>query len=226
MPGKILSLLKKYQSSRPLPRRNLDQFYATPETTAKRAALLQQNGDIRGKRLLFLGDDDLVSIAAAATHQTAEITAIDIDQRILDFINFIKQKEKFRIRTLKYDVRHSLPKQLWRRADICFFDPPYTPNGFRLFLSRAIDALSKDGKLYFCYGYSLRSRERVLPIQQIITAAGIVIEEKIPNFNEYRGAASIGNQSSLYICYPTPKTRTLVEGEFKGPIYSGITRLG
>lgn len=218
----IISLIKKYQQYRPRPKRNLDQFYATLETTAKRAILLKKNGDLEGKRLLFLGDDDLVSVTAASIGTAAEITAVDIDQRILNLINLIKRKENLQIRTSKYDAREPLPRQFRNRFDVCFFDPPYIPNGFRLFLSRAIEATRKNGKFYFCYGYSPKSRERVLPIQEIITQARLVIEEKISGFNQYTGAASIGNQSSLYICYQTPKTKPLVQGKFKGPIYTGI----
>lgn len=217
----IQRILNRYQKQRPKARRNLDQFYATLETTAKRATFLQQKKVLSGRKLFFLGDDDLTSIAVSLISKPAEVTVADVDLRLLNYIKLIARREKMRIRTIKYDAKEKLPKILYRRFDFCFTDPPYTPSGCKLFLSRAIQSLNKDGQIYLCYGYSPKSNERVLPIQSLINQAGLVIEEKIPQFNHYRGAASIGNQSSLYHLTQTPQTNPLITHQFKGSIYSG-----
>jgi predicted methyltransferase len=61
-------------------------------------------------------------------------------------------------------------------------------------------------KYYFvCYGYTNRETERGLKIQEIITKMGLVIQEKIRDFNNYYGAESLGSKSDLYLLQPTPK---------------------
>ena len=50
-----VKLLSRYKDRRPVPKRTYDQFTATVETTAKRAALLDFLGDVKSKRILFLG---------------------------------------------------------------------------------------------------------------------------------------------------------------------------
>jgi predicted methyltransferase len=204
------------------PKRSYDQFFATAETTAKRAITMLENGDLAGRKILFIGDDDLTSIACAYFKQASEITVVDIDKDILSTITKIKQTGKMQIRTLYYDAKSPLPKELYGKYDTCFFDPPYTPTGLRLFLSRAVEALKKDGRIYICYGYSMRSKERGFSAQEVIHRSGLLIDEKIPDFNQYqKGAESIGNRSSLYICSTTFQTRPMTEDQFKGPIYTG-----
>ncbi len=56
-----------------------------------------------------------------------------------------------------------------------------------------------------CYGYTDRETERGLKIQKIITLLGLIIQEKIRDFNHYYGAESIGSKSDLYVLQPTPK---------------------
>jgi predicted methyltransferase len=56
-----------------------------------------------------------------------------------------------------------------------------------------------------CYGYTDRETERGLKIQKIITLLGLIIQEKIRDFNHYYDAESIGNKIDLYVLQPTPK---------------------
>jgi predicted methyltransferase len=139
-------------------------------------------------------------------------------------IEKINQREKLKIKSLHYDTKASLLRGLRNSFDVVFSDPPYTPNGLRLFLSRAVEAVRDEGVFYFCYGYTDRARERGLEAQRIISQAGILIEEKLPGFNVYYGAQSIGSRSSLYILKMTPKTKVMIKGRFKGPIYTGQKR--
>jgi len=53
--------------NRPEASQEFDQGYVTEETTVARIALLFARGDLAGKEILVLGDDDLVSLAAALT---------------------------------------------------------------------------------------------------------------------------------------------------------------
>jgi len=220
----IFGKLKCYQDRRSAPKRNLDQFPATLETVAKRGFLFQRRGDLEGKSILLLGDYDLTCLALAFIGGAKKILVVDIDREILGLIKEASQKENLKIESLHYDAREQLPPTLKKSFDVVFSDPPYTPNGLQLFLSRAIEAAKEDGVLYFCYGYSQRARERGLEAQKIFTQSGLLIEEKYEDFNSYLGAESIGSRSSLYILRMTPKTKILAKGRFKGLLYTGQKR--
>ncbi|MBU1071544.1 bis-aminopropyl spermidine synthase family protein [Patescibacteria group bacterium] len=219
-----VELLAGHKDRRCKPRRKYDQFTATIETTARRVSLLNFFGDIREKRILFLGDDDFTSIPTASLKIAQNITVVDIDTRILNEIANISEKHDLDIERLKYDVREPIPNILKNQFDVVFTDPPYTPKGIKLFVSRAIEMLDKKNKtarLYVCYGNSDRAKERFLLIQEILTNSGLVIRWVFDKFNRYYEAESIGSTSSLFVTEITPKTKPLIiQGDYNEPIYT------
>lgn len=203
---------------RPKPKREFDQFFATPETVGKRVAKFAERDDLQGRKILFLGDDDLDSLAVARTGQPAEIMVLDIDNEMLATIQKAAQAESYhQLKVLKYDARQPLPKDLLNHFDVVFTDPPYTAAGFGTFLARLCQAATKDASIYICYGYTQKELERPLKIQKLISDWGLYLAEKYEDFNEYTGAKSINNHSSLYILKKTPQTRVnekLLQGGF------------
>jgi len=186
-PPALVRIFKQYSDQRPKTKRNWDQFRATKETVFERALLLKNSGDISGRRLLFIGDADLTSIAVAILRGAKRVFVVDIDEEVLKLIKKISKEEKLGIETLKYDVRKPLHPHLLNIFDIVFTDPPYTENGVSLFLSRGISALEllPTSRLYFCYGQSDRAKERSFGIQKIITNIGLLTEERLNKFNRY-----------------------------------------
>lgn len=218
-----IKLLVRYKERRPTPRREYDQFTATIETTAKRVSLLNFLGDVKGKRILFLGDDDFTSVPTADLRSAQNIAVVDIDKRILDEIEDISKELNLDIRRLKHDLRKPFPGELKRQFDTVFTDPPYTPEGIKLFVSRAIEALDKrnqTARVYICYGNSDRAKERFLSIQEILCTSGLMIRWVFDKFSRYHGAQSIGSASSLFICETTPQTKPLVRGDYEREIYT------
>lgn len=218
-----VKLLKNISGKRPSPERRLDQFTATIETTARRASLLQFFGDLEGKRLLFLGDDDFTSVAVASLKVASHIEVLDVDKRILDSIKDISETETLSISTTRSDLKQRLPNQLMRSFDVVFSDPPYTENGMNLFLSRAIQALDPDNntaRIYTCYGNSDRGKERYLPVQRLFTESGLMMRWIFDGFNRYVGAESIGSASSLFIAEATPRTKPIIKANYDKPIYT------
>lgn len=218
-----VELLKTISSKRPSPERRYDQFTATIETTARRASLLQFFGDVEGKRLLFLGDDDFTSIAVANLGSARSIMVVDIDNRILSGIEAVSDNHNLGIKTVHYDARKKLPAELRDKFDVVFTDPPYTTEGIELFTSRAIESLDKANKaarIYVCYGNSDRAKERFLPIYEIFTNSGLMTRWVFDKFNRYHGAESIGSASSLFVTEATPKTKPTIKGDYDKPIYT------
>jgi predicted methyltransferase len=180
-------------------------------------------GDIEGKKILFLGDDDFTSVAVSKNGNAKELVVLDIDKRILTEIDNISAQYNLGIKTIEYDARKKLPSDFWNKYDIIFTDPPYTPEGISLFISRAINALNstnQSSRIYLCYGNSDRAKERYLQIYSELISSGLMIRWIFDKFNKYNGAESIGSTSSLFICEITPKTRALVNGDYGKPIYT------
>ena len=196
-------------SLRPSPDRTLDQFYATPATTLRRARKLAQMGDIYQRHLAFLGDDDFTSIAVALTRQAASITLFEIDDRLINLIQDISNRLNLDITVVKQDLKKSFDPKYLHSFDTVFTDPPYTSDGITLFLNRAVELLTPQftSRLYLCYGNSDRARERELLIQKIISDFAFLIHSKYFHFNFYQGAQSIGSRSSLYLLDWTPQLK-------------------
>jgi predicted methyltransferase len=218
-----IEFFNSIKNKRILPKREYDQFLATVATSARKAAILDFFADILQKRILFLGDDDFISLVVAKTKKAQQITVVDIDDAVLQKIREIADKQKLSLQTVKHDLRKPLPKELNNKFDVVFTDPPYAANGVALFASRAIEALDKDNqtaRIYLCFGNSDRAKERFLPIQEQLTKMGLILRWIFDKFNRYDGAESIGSTSSLYIAEITPKTRPLIKGEYEKPIYT------
>ena len=218
-----VKLLSGLKDRSPVPNRSYDQFTATVETTARRAVLLDFLGDLRDKRVLFLGDDDMTSVAIASLKSTQDVTVLDIDERILGNIEDISGEYNFGIRKIMHDLRNPIPAELRGKFDTVFTDPPYSPEGIKLFISRAIEALDKKNqaaRIYLCYGNSDRAKERFLPVQNALTESGLMVRWVIDKFNRYEGAESIGSSSTLYVTEITPQTKPLIRGNYDKPIYT------
>ncbi|OGY78961.1 MAG: hypothetical protein A3B74_03665 [Candidatus Kerfeldbacteria bacterium RIFCSPHIGHO2_02_FULL_42_14] len=212
-------LLNRYKCERPKPQRELDQFFAKEHTVLKRVQRIAELTHFAKKRILFLGDDDVTSIALALLYKTQTITVIDIDKKLLGYIQHIATNEKLDIQCIEHDLRNPLQRSQLCGYDIIFFDPPYTPQAVHTWLLRALEASIGKGtnkarknpkllaqKYYLlCYGYTDQSTERGLKIQKIITDLGLIIQEKIRGFNAYYEAKSIGSKSDLYILQPTSR---------------------
>jgi len=201
----IGSLLEK----RPPPEFALDQSHADFSTVLKKTLYLLKKGDIEGRKIIFLGDDDLISLAIGLTKLAKEITVVDIDQRILDFISkSVKELSISNFNTLLYDIRKPCPNNIINKYDVVIMDPPYTNEGLRLFLKRARQILKSNininGKDYLIIGkkcllsFGNKPPEEMLKLQLSILDHGFIINEMLPDFNHYEGASIIGKFSHLY----------------------------
>jgi len=214
-----LAEFSRLAAARPAARRELDQIHATSDTSMRRARLLSEQGDVQ-RGLCLLGDDDLVSLALLATGVLRRTTVLDVDAGLLAHIDAQSSVLEADTRTVEHDLRQPIARELSGRFGCVFVDPPYHMAGFRLFVSRAIDLLKPDGRIWLAFGHSRRAPERGLAKQALLLDAGLVILDLLPDFNQYDGAESIGARSDLYLLGRTPKTRPPIEGAYEGDLYT------
>ncbi|WP_457611665.1 bis-aminopropyl spermidine synthase family protein [Methanocaldococcus sp.] len=215
----ILYKVKPWFNKRPEVNTLLDQSFATPETSVYRAALMCEKGDLEGKRIIFIGDDDLTSLPVALTNFPEEVCVVDIDERLLKLIEKFNKAENLNIKVVKHDLRDELPEELKGRFDVFNTDPPYTINGLKLFLSRGIESLGSEGIAYLSYSH--KPIDEWIKIQKAITDMNFVISELIPNFNYYEGSEIIGN--TTFIARLIGKDLKPILGDTKN-IYTGLVK--
>lgn len=234
----VVGVLDKYNSKRPRSDRNLDHVRADEATLAKRATILGQVVGNTRKKLLFLGDNDLTSVAFGLAQGSLRTTVIDVDRRILDFIDMVAAAEGLSINLVEHDIKNPFKKDNLEEQDIVFCDPPYTPKAVQTWLIRAVELTLKRGRkkrrkrpeflsqkeYLLCYGYTDRATERGLAVQEVITNLRLILTEKFRDFNHYYGGKSIGSRSDLYRLQPTPGVDLRSVEIARGVFYTGQKR--
>jgi S-adenosylmethionine decarboxylase proenzyme len=230
--------LNNYLKDRPTAQYALDQSHADFITILKRIFYLLKKGDIEGRKIIFLGDDDATSIAVALTNLAKEITVLDVDERILDFLsNIVVQKSIRNFNIVHHDLRDPLPKDIQNNYDVVVMDPPYTNEGLRLFLKRAKQVLKSNiningmkypiagKKCILCFGN--KPPEEMLKIQLSILDHGFMIKEMLPDFNHYKGASILGQFSHLYYLQSVTIISTPLNYSYESqPLYTSELKNG
>ncbi|MCK5321618.1 bis-aminopropyl spermidine synthase family protein [Candidatus Pacearchaeota archaeon] len=179
----IISKMERIVKSRPVPTFFYDQRPVTITTSVKRVAYLDSRGDLDGKRIVLIGDDDLTSLALGLTKRAKEIVVFDIDERLVDFINLISKEKRLKVRAYKYDLTKEIPSEFSGKFDIFLTDP--TPNkiSFELFISIGLNLLAEKGVGYVSFFPTHQAKS--VDFQKILTERKVVITDMIPRFTEY-----------------------------------------
>jgi hypothetical protein len=209
----VVDQLNRWVADAPKPRHALDHVSATGETAVRRALWLNATFDLDGARLLCVGDHDLTSLALAAVNPRVAVTVVDIDDAILEFIDSRARLAGWAIRCLYTDLRFALPVGAREWGDLVFTDPPYTPEGVRLFLSRGLEGLRDrhHARLVMAYGFAENHPALGLKAQQAIGGLQLAYEAVLPDFHRYHGAQAVGSSSDLYVLRPTARSWKVVE---------------
>jgi len=206
----------------PRPATSLDHVSATAQTAVRRALWLDGTYDLAGAHLVCLGDHDLTSLVVTRVNPAITVTVVDLDERILRYLDDVATARGLPVRCFWGDLRFGLPGPASGVADLVFTDPPYTPDGVRLFLARGVRALRdrEHGRLLLAYGYSARHPALGWQVQQAVSGLGLAYEAILPGFNRYLGAQAVGSASDLYVCRPTARGAALATGPVGAGIYT------
>jgi len=177
----------KIAENRPKAITAFDQGYVTPGDTVRRVLLMHRFGDVEGKKILILGDDDLTSIALALTGLPKEILVLEIDERLINFINEVaKERGWSNLKAVTYDARYPFSEEIQGQYDTFVTDPVETIKGITLFLSRCIQGLKGEGSAgYFGLTHIEASRKKWHQIQRNILDMNLVITDIIRGFSDY-----------------------------------------
>lgn len=183
----LLVQFREVSRQRPKAVIEYDQGFVTDETTVARVALLADRGDIQGKDILIIGDDDLVSLAAAMSGLSRRVVVLEVDRRLIDFIQQVAAEHNLPIEARSYDVKYRLPEEYVGAFDTFLTDPPETIGGLRVFLRRGLASLKGPGcAAYFGLTYTESSLYKWNTFQQMLTRDfQVAITDIIHNFNEY-----------------------------------------
>ena len=193
----------------PAPQRDLDQVPATAETMLKRGHYLLRSYDLRGAHVLCVGDHDLTSLGLflAGGADGLRVSVVDADEALLGYIDAEARQRGFGVGCYAADIRLWLPARLRESSQLVFTDPPYTPEGVRLFVARGLQGLAdtRNGRVLVAYGFG-EQPALGLAVQQALGALHLAYEAVLPGFNRYAGAEAIGGEAALYVLRPTRRS--------------------
>lgn len=181
----ILDEFKRIAKDRPLPIAEFDQGYICEEDLMQRIEFIYERGDVEGTKIAVIGDDDLISIALSLTGLPEKITVLEIDDRVIDFINKTAKERNLPVKAHKFDIRHDVPEQFRRKYDVFITDPVETIPGITLFLSRAADTLVDNGAGYFGLTHIEASLKKWVKIENLLLDMNFVITDMLRDFNVY-----------------------------------------
>ncbi|MGG4555453.1 bis-aminopropyl spermidine synthase family protein [Paenibacillus humicus] len=226
----MLPILEEILSQRPSVDVQIDQSKCTPETSLRRAILCLKHHALIGKKILCVGDDDLVSVSIGLLlqrlfpdigHSVAHVDVLDIDERFLKYIESIAEEWGLPITCHRLDLREPLPENLHKQFDCFFTDPPYTLQGMGLFVSRGIQALKREKGLPIFLSFAHKSPAFMLAMQREFVRMGLTVNANFPQFNVYEGAEMIANRSQMFILRTTDQTKPEYMEKFTDALYTG-----
>lgn len=117
-----------------------------PETAFRRAKLIAK--EAKGKRVMLLGDDDLVGLLLAQLGFS--VTIADIHKRLLSFIRHYAQKWQLNVRLIEADftTSKSIAPNLSQSMDLVMIDPVSSKYWFAKAFDIAADYLRTEGDLF------------------------------------------------------------------------------
>ncbi|MEJ7833847.1 MAG: bis-aminopropyl spermidine synthase family protein [Nocardioides sp.] len=207
----------------------LDQSFATAATKVRRVLDMIAVGALPTPSLLAVGDDDLISVTVARVQQrlgvrlVGELVVVDVAKPILDEIRHELGGADVDLQLVEHDLRQPLPDQLRGRATVAMTDPPYTTQGARLFLSRALEGLrpGPGWDLFLHYGH--KPPGPALDLQRVLGELSLVVRELRPGANRYHGAGVIGGASDAWRLEVATAARAEVSA-YDGPMYTADLR--
>lgn len=172
-----------------------NQNFVTPETAVRRILYAHHRDNLSGKKVYFIGDDDLTSMALGIAVRDADAVVLDVDNDLLISLQDNSNKLPFsKYRTIHFDANNPLMESEIGKADLVFMDP--TSTVLQSFIDKALLLLKPKGVIYTFYNPEYKGDDTSL--QRIANENGLHITDIIPRFNQY---SSFGRSKRLVDLY-------------------------
>ncbi len=182
-------LLEKWRglvAHRPEAVERFDQGFISETGVIRRVEYIYERGDLLDAEIFIMGDDDLLSIALALTHLPKRIEVVEIDERLVNFINRIAGEMGLPLHAEIFDAQNPLPERFKGKFDVFVTDPVETLPGLTLFVSRATAALRGKGSAGYLGLTTIEaSKEKWYEIEKRFLEMGFVITDIRRRFNVY-----------------------------------------
>ncbi|MCX7702896.1 MAG: bis-aminopropyl spermidine synthase family protein [Planctomycetota bacterium] len=222
-----------------IPKDNFDQAPLLPEASVYKALYVAQRGDLSGKSVVTVGDDDLLSLIFGMTGEPKRVLAVDIDEQVLGVISEYSRKMGLGVDVMQSDFRLDIPPEVCGKFDTFVTEPPDTVDGITLFVSRGVQFLKKEvGKVGYC-GVSTTACPPlgIVQLGKNFAEMGLVVSAWLTKFSEYPPVRTelkhievpdfydpfyppsrVWYVSDLVRLKTTNSTKPLIKGIFKGNI--------
>ncbi|UCD72267.1 MAG: bis-aminopropyl spermidine synthase family protein [Syntrophobacterales bacterium] len=198
---KTLQQFTSLIAGRPMPDPNYNQGLISFPDLALKASFMYERGDLEDRSILLIGDDDLFSLYLGMLGMSQKILVLDIDKRILRFIEEKAGELGMNIETMEFDLSRSLPHHLNYAFDVFISEPPEGIKGMLTFLKRGIRSLA-EGESAGYIGITMveSSLPKWYEVQAILTRNRLVITDVLRDFSLYPEGE--GEWEDLYEEYP------------------------
>ncbi|MGC8849573.1 MAG: bis-aminopropyl spermidine synthase family protein [Candidatus Bathyarchaeia archaeon] len=186
--GDLKRLVEEFRGivkDRPTPALEYFQGYTLEEEVIARIALMSLHEDLRDRRFILIGDDDLLSIALSLTGLPSRITVLDIDERLGSFITGVAARHGLDIEFRRYNVADPLPEDLVGEFDVFSSEPLETFSGLRAFIARGVACLREEGAGYVGLTYLEASPRKWFMAQRLLSRMNCVLTDVIRGFSIY-----------------------------------------
>jgi predicted methyltransferase len=152
------------------------------------------------------------------------VGVLDVDRGVLDYAATDLDRRGIAATVLEHDLREPLPQRLRGAFDVAMTDPPYTTQGARLFLTRAVQGLPERVGHHVYFSFGPKGPRVSHEVMASILDLGLATQALLRNFNEYLGAGIIGGTSHLYHLTTAVPAREPEAGAYRGPLYTADLR--
>ena len=207
------SIIASRKAEEPL----LEQRYVTEQTAMRRAVLMNDKGDLTDKRVIYLGDSDLNSVAAILISTTKETVVADIDPRISEYLFEAYMSSQKQVRWVVHDMRVRMIGVLKNQFETVYVEPPKTKVALDLFLGRAIQCTRDDvpSVIYLAVkeGEYYSSDE----INELFKTYKLNVTDHWVDFNEYLDG---GEKTDLYRLEVSKDSEPIYPSHFLDALYT------
>ncbi|MFP3505867.1 bis-aminopropyl spermidine synthase family protein [Burkholderia sp. SIMBA_062] len=179
---RALKFLEAFFQEASGPDHRFNQNFVTPDTSVRRIMYAATRDTLKGKRLYFLGDDDLTGAVAAYLYPETEVFVMDIDARLLSSVEACAKKYGLgNLKTIVHNAFDELPAHLHGDADVVWCDPSKAV--LDAFLRNASALIGDEGVVYTF------AQPEYLPVSRVffdvMLKYGMIATDMIPRFNQY-----------------------------------------